>query len=171
MAYRTWLNVLLAVATLAAVLVLANRGGGTTPLVIEARDAPSVAARLRVEVSGAVVHPGVVEAAPGEQVADAIARAGGVTAEGDLTAVNTSRRVVDDDRVVVPRRGERPPLVDLNTASRRDIEALPGIGTSYADAILRARNAARFASSDDLVNRGVIPARVYEAIRDLVVAR
>ena len=80
--------------------------------------------------------------------------------------------MTDEERLVVPRLGERrAALLDLNRATAAQLEALPGIGRVTADAILAARERQPFASSDELVARGLTSARAYEQLRDLVTAR
>lgn len=66
---------------------------------------------------------------------------------------------------------EGVPRLDLNTATRGDLERLPGIGETYAARIIEARETARFASADELVSRGVLPSRVYAGLHTLVTAR
>jgi DNA uptake protein ComE-like DNA-binding protein len=58
-------------------------------------------------------------------------------------------------------------LVDLNRASRAELEALPGLGSSRADAIIAARALQPFASLADLVARGLLPRSVAEGLVDL----
>ena len=59
-------------------------------------------------------------------------------------------------------------LLDINSASKGDLDALPGIGSARADAIIKGRP---YNGKDDLVNRGIIPANVYNGIKDKIVAR
>lgn len=51
-------------------------------------------------------------------------------------------------------------LVDLNLASRRELEALPGIGADRAQALIEAREAATFRSMAEIAERGVVPVSV-----------
>jgi competence protein ComEA len=159
--------VLAALALLALAFLLVPRSG-EHGIEIEARDPLLGVDEIRVEVHGAVASPGVVAVPPGGRVADALALAGGLTGEGDAAALNLSRRVVDEERIVVPTRGSAAALLDVNRASGDELDALPGIGPAYSAAILEARAAAPFATTDDLVERGVIPERVYEGIRDQI---
>ena len=59
-------------------------------------------------------------------------------------------------------------MVDLNTATRDQLVALPGIGETYADAIIKARP---FKSKSELVSKKVITAAAYKKVRALVVAK
>jgi competence protein ComEA len=59
-------------------------------------------------------------------------------------------------------------LVDLNTASKKDIAALPGIGPDYAQTIIDARP---FKSKQDLLSKKVIPQATYNKIQNLVTAQ
>jgi competence protein ComEA len=170
---EAWLNALLLLAIVAglAVLILRSQspGGG---VLLEARDAAPGVDEIRVHVGGAVLDPSVVTVAPGARVLDAIELAGGFAPDADRDALNLSRRVVDEDSVIVPRWGEALALLDVNLAAASDFEALPGIGPVRAAGIVDEREGrGRFASTDDLVTRGVLPAHVYDEIRDLVTAR
>ncbi|MGB8833863.1 MAG: helix-hairpin-helix domain-containing protein [Candidatus Sulfotelmatobacter sp.] len=57
--------------------------------------------------------------------------------------------------------------VDLNTASKKDLAALPGIGPDYAQTIIDARP---FASKQDLLKKKVIPQATYDKIQNRVTA-
>jgi competence protein ComEA len=59
-----------------------------------------------VHVAGAVAHAGVVRVPAGARVDDAVAAAGGATADADLSRVNLARPVVDGERLYVPTVGE-----------------------------------------------------------------
>jgi DNA uptake protein ComE-like DNA-binding protein len=57
--------------------------------------------------------------------------------------------------------------VDLNSASKKDLAALPGIGPDRAQSIIDARP---FGSKEDLLKKKVIPQSTYEKIQDRVTA-
>ena len=62
------------------------------------------------------------------------------------------------------------PLVDLNSATLEQLESLPGVGPSKAQAILDERKNGKFASIEDLERvKGIGPAIVAQ-LRDRVTA-
>src|SRR5437016_5219549 len=125
MRFRPSANLLLALAAALALVLFAVRSHSSPGIEIETRDPAPGIDEVRVYIAGAVASPGVVTVAPGERVADAVARVGGLTADADSAAVNLSRRLTDEDQVVVPRRGEHAALLDVNRADAKQLEALP----------------------------------------------
>jgi len=59
-------------------------------------------------------------------------------------------------------------LLDVNSASKADLQTLPGIGDVYAQKIIDGRPYQR---KDQLVSKKIIPQATYDKIKDLLVAR
>ena len=127
-----------------------------------------------VDVQGGVAVPGVRELPAGSRIADAVAAAGGYGPDADLaaaaTSINLAQSLADGEQIRVPRIGDAavasgPPtasgaaagagtgggaaggggLVDLNTATPEELEALPGIGPVTVQKIVAARQEQPFA--------------------------
>jgi len=59
-------------------------------------------------------------------------------------------------------------LLDINSASKSDLDTLPGIGSARADAIIKGRP---YRGKDELVQKGIIPQNVYNGIKDKIIAK
>jgi len=59
-------------------------------------------------------------------------------------------------------------LLDINSASLDQLDALKGIGKVRAEAIVKGRP---YKGKDDLVQKGIIPQNVYNDIKDQIIAR
>ncbi len=59
-------------------------------------------------------------------------------------------------------------LVDINTASAEDLDALPGIGKARGEAIIKGRP---YKGKDDLLNRHILPPSVYDGIKTKIIAK
>jgi DNA uptake protein ComE-like DNA-binding protein len=59
-------------------------------------------------------------------------------------------------------------LLDLNSATKSELVALPGIGEAYAQKIIDGRP---YREKTDLVRRNILPEFAYKMISDKVIAR
>ena len=133
----------------------------TTPAA--AASAPAPAEEIVVSVVGLVASAGLVRLPPGSRVADALAAAGGVRDGGDTLGLNLAQRLSDGDQVLVGAATTQAPpsavggasagspgpagapaatgggLVNLNTATETELDALPGVGPVTAAAIVAWR--------------------------------
>jgi len=146
-----------------------------------------------VHVAGEVKNPGVYTLSNSARMVDAVLAAGGATARADLEVINLATPLMDSSQIYVPAKGaaERPVfarpqpgvngvqstqsspdtngIVNINRASVTELDALPGVGPSTAQAIVDYRTTnGPFGSPEDLLNvKGIGPAK-FDAMRKLV---
>jgi DNA uptake protein ComE-like DNA-binding protein len=66
-----------------------------------------------------------------------------------------------------PAAAPQGALIDINTAPKEQLDALPQIGSARADAIIKGRP---YRGKNELVDKKIIPQNAYEAIKDRIIA-
>ena len=159
------------------------------PVVVEiSRDTDAesrVATQLVVDVSGAVVNPGVYTLPEGSRVGEVLVAAGGLAASADhawvSATLNLATPVKDGEKIYIPANqqvgesasqqdqqisasaGQKSAKVNINTASEAELDTLWGIGPSRATAIVAGRP---YAATDEIIAKAGIPQSVYDRIKD-----
>jgi len=139
---------------------------------------------VMVDVSGAVVSPGVYKLSGGSRIKDALVAAGGISLEADreylATEVNQAARLTDGMKIYIPvvkqmkvaevvsggtALGAKQERININTASASELDGLYGVGLSRAEQIIANRP---YLKVDDLLEKKVITKSVLDKIRDKV---
>lgn len=181
--YPTFIGVLigLVLGGLLWIVVRSPRGNAVSLM------PPPTEAPIIVDVAGAVPRPGVYEFPAGARVKDAVQAAGGLLAEADKSTINLAAPLEDGQRLDIPYLSGMEPtppaftfssgeggnatgqLIDINTATVEELDTLPGIGPTLAQAIVDYRNefGPFFAIEDIMFVDGIGP-DTFEAIKDLI---
>lgn len=133
-----------------------------------------------VHVSGAVLNPGVYELEEGARVIDAIEIAGGITDDANQHAINLAKKVIDEEKIYVPRQDEvieeqdfiqsKDNKININSAKQSELEELPGIGAVLAKRIIEYREQnGKFRLLEDIMKVSGIGTKKYENIKDLII--
>ncbi|NLG28964.1 MAG: ComEA family DNA-binding protein [Chloroflexi bacterium] len=191
--YRGYLALTLIFAIAFGTYVLYERRPQPEPIVITTPPptATPTASPLVVHVVGAVRAPGVYALAPGSRVQHAVEAAGGLTEAADTLSINLADYAFDGQQIRVPERGAAtspiptpgaaastarsgaitPPgaLINVNSATLAELDALPGIGPAYAQRIIDYRTEhGPFTSPEQLRNVSGIGPATYERIAGLI---
>lgn len=137
---------------------------------------------FKVDVSGAVVNPGVYTLAAGARIEDAIKAAGGVTTSADPTymskTINLAQKITDGVKIYIPpvqesgqsvvqtvAGAQEVNLINVNTASLSELDILPGVGPVSAQAIIDKRP---YSGIEELLTKKAVTRSTYDKIKGLV---
>lgn len=139
---------------------------------------------IMVHISGQVYNPGVVVLESGARLIDAVNLAGGLKKDADMDKINLAKKLSDEEKIYIPKIGEEyvevtesggskdsSGKIDINTCSKEELLALPGIGEVLADRIIDYREKSKFKSIEDIMNVSGIGKGRFEDIKDLIIVR
>lgn len=138
--------------------------------------------QIVVDVSGAVVSPGVYTLDLGSRIKDALISASGLSSDADRDwvskSLNLASKLNDGSKIYIPSRGEvslrgtnpagvvsASGLIDINSASSSELDGLPGIGPATAQKIIDNRP---YASIEDLTSKKAVTSKIFEKIKDRI---
>ncbi len=86
-------------------------------------------------------------------------------AQGGTAASGTTATKKKSDTAAT--KTKKADLVDINSASKEDLTALPGIGDAYSQKIIDGRP---YNSKRDLLTKKIVPQATYDQIKDKIIA-
>src|SRR3990170_6491586 len=166
-------------------IMVARNYGSEKPKVEIIDDSDLNVTEILVEIVGEVASPGVYSLKVGSRVEDILILSGGLTSEADLDyvekKVNRASRLSDGQKIYIPSVGESSTssdggtgvlggesgLVNINSASQKELESLWGIGPVYAQNIIEQRP---YSSVEELLSKKILKENVYERIKEQITA-
>ncbi len=142
--------------------------------------------KITVEIAGEVQKPSVYELKSVDRVEQLLVISGGFTAIADREWVeknlNRASKLTDGQKIYIPKKGEISPslsqsssqgvglpaqraLVNINSASLAQLDALPGIGAVRAQSVISNRP---YMAIDELLSRKVLPSSVFNKVKDQI---
>ncbi|WKZ25545.1 MAG: helix-hairpin-helix domain-containing protein [bacterium] len=141
-----------------------------------------------VEISGSVEKPGVYKMKVGDRVDDLLIISGGLSVNADrdwvVKKINRASKLIDGQKIYIYQLGEvsaketegvkvdqgvlgdsNGNLVNINTASQKELDSLSGIGPVYAQNIIEHRP---YSTLEELVSKGAIGKSVFEKIKNSI---
>ena len=180
---KTWqsilLGVFLGIIFTGIIVIIANQPRGE-PIQLSPSASPSPA---KVYITGAINLPGVYSLSASSRVQELVDLAGGFTTDADKSGVNLAAVVMDGQKIVVPYIKSETPSnniktpattqaafpININTASKEELDALPGIGSLKAEDIVKYREQkGLFNTIDDIQNVPGIGSGIFSKIKDLI---
>ncbi len=187
---------LMAGFVLAAILLIVTRLPGGQPVTLEP---PPTQAPIVIQIIGEVVKPGVYTLPDGSRVQDAVDAAGGLLADANSNSVNLAARLDDGQQINIPSQSgsmsassapsvplatsvpftvvstltptavSSASLVNINTATLEQLDALPSIGPVTAQSIVTYRQQhGPFQHIEDIMNVPGIGPVTFGKIQSLI---
>lgn len=149
-----------------------------------------------VHIAGEVKKPGIVKIKEGARIADIIEEAGGLTEKANIININLAYIIEDGQKITIPSKEQKVEveqegyiqtengvgiideeqggsnknqLVNINKATKEELQTLQGIGESTADKIITYRKEnGNFKQIEDIKNVPGIGDAKYENIKDKI---
>lgn len=148
--------------------------------------------KISIYISGAVNSPGVVELKSNERLMEGVKLCDGLTDEADTNRINLAMKVKDEGHYIIPKEGEEIALndsnenvenknndnnsgegeskkININSASKEELDSLPGVGEVTAQKILDYRDENKeFKSIDEIKNVKGIGENKFNDLKDYI---
>lgn len=148
--------------------------------------------QIIIHIAGEVKNPGIVKIREGARIADVIEQAGGLTEQANITNINLAYVIEDGQKITIPSKeqdtqeyisnnsGEgvieenqktntastKNTTININKASKEELQTLQGIGESTAQKIIDYREQnGNFKQIEDIKNVQGIGDSKFEAIK------
>ncbi|MEK7559349.1 MAG: ComEA family DNA-binding protein [Patescibacteria group bacterium] len=148
-------------------------------------------AKIIVDIEGAVISPGVYELPKDARLKDLIVKSGGLSGNADRAwfakTMNLASKLTDGFKIYIPAAGEKTSagsinssvmgastsqgsidgLININTASDKELDTLPGVGPVTASKIIQNRP---YQTVDELLSKKAVGSKIFSEIKSKISA-
>lgn len=156
----------------------------------ESLEKEEVVEDILIHLSGQVKNPGIVQLKTGDRLIDAVEIVGGLLEDADLSGVNLAQKLVDEEKIHIPKLGEESEnskvvgsdrdinksldekgKINISTCDKSQLLSLPGVGEKTAEKILEYRDMNGFKDIEDLKNVSGIGDKKFDAIKEFIIVK
>lgn len=143
-------------------------------IIINSSSIESKEGKIGVYISGEVKNEGVYYLDKNARVTNLIDIAGGLTENADISKINPAQKLNDSDKIIIPEKKDEveeeiqqtddntsveedsdisiSEKININTATKEELETLNGIGEATANKIINYRKSNPFKEIEDIMN-------------------
>lgn len=143
-------------------------------IVVNSTSIESKDGKIGVYISGEVKNEGVYYLDKDARVTNLIDIAGGLTENADISKINPAQKLNDSDKIIIPEKKDEveeeiqqtddntsveedseisiSEKININTATKEELEILNGIGEATANKIINYRKSNPFKEIEDIMN-------------------
>lgn len=123
---------------------------------------------LTVEIKGEVETPGIYELDYNAKVKDLIDQSGGLLDTADISGINQSKNLRNQDVIVIEKKQEQS-KISINAANLNQLCSIPGVGPSTAQKIIDYREEhGPFQAIEDIQKVAGIKEKTYLKMKDYI---
>lgn len=151
----------------------------------QASENKKTSAKIKVDIEGAVVKPGVYSLNADSRIQDALVASSGLSEEADRNWIsknlNLAAKLSDGVKIYIPKAGEnvntdsmgstgsnvsgQSANININSASATELDTLYGVGPVTAQKIISNRP---YSAIEELVSKKAVSSKVFEQIKDKI---
>lgn len=137
---------------------------------------------IYVHICGRVKNPGLIQLPANSRVVDAVEKAGGLYEDADYDKINLAKILKDEDRIYIAKTNSdlettfndekendiQGSLININTATKEELQQLPGIGPKMAENIIEFRESENFDEIVDIMRVTGIGEKKFEDLKKII---